>query len=461
MEIQNPDLDQEKYKKIQESLYQKNQNILKCLSFIDTHKILSLSFYKNITNIESYLQSQTYDILYNIHFLNNYSRISGKIDMILHSNILKTRFKIQENLDYPYYMMICISSDTINDYHIIKNAANLYYVQKRTGIHLEPTHFYVYNIKNSSIHKIFIQDYISSIKSSIRNLRRILNFSTLYEKETMGPLLYPNMKLNSNHWNKFKSEFATEIGELTMIWQITNKHKQIAYSHNIYSWKDTRFNASLVGLQDKKKHIVDSILNINRQSSQFIHIDSPFPFRHLFHNHSDLYVDFEYTNQYLYLIGIVYKEKYISLWASELSIDAEKQLLLEFQTFLISISNDSKIWYWFAEKNKYIQKCNQHNLSFSLSNWYDLHYTILNGTIVFKNAFDFKLKSIVNALYISKQIDYNYSELDCSNGEESIQMAFDYYQSNNINIKQKIQIYNKMDCCATRDIYFIIKNNLQ
>ena len=78
--------------------------------------------------------------------------------------------------------------------------------------------------------------------------------------------LYPNMCLDSGHWNGEKRKIAERIGEMTSVWHVGVKHRNHALAAGVTSWKDELCTASTMRLGGLRAPIIDKIMSINRQS---------------------------------------------------------------------------------------------------------------------------------------------------------------------------------------------------
>jgi len=347
------------------------------------------------------------------------------------------------------------------EYHTLKHTANLYYSSMLSS-QLESSFFFYLDPLKWKLKKIDVIPFISKVKSLIMTIRKYKNMALLYDNDLIGPLLYPNMKINSS---PMKSELANKVGELTMLWGVTLKSKQLAYKQQIYSWKDPQFKSEIIGFKNEKKKILDAILDINRSKSsdKWILIPSNYSYSNLFKQKfsNQVFLDFEYTSEYLYLIGIIYQNKYYAYWAANLSKENELNLLKQFNIFLKSLPMNINVWYWYAEKNKYEKKCKEYDLEIIDDNWIDFCQILKKGPIAFKYAFDYKLKSIIHSLYKNNKITYQYKDLECTNGLESIEIAHSYYLTRDNTLKQEIEKYNQMDCQGMKDLFNIIRSQLR
>jgi len=232
----------------------KNQRTQNVISNVIDNNILSMGYYRSIKNLDSFLHQEKYDILYKINYDNQSSKIEGNIDFLMNKKILFEKFKYSSNdLNYLYYMIVIKNSNTPSEYQLIKQSANLYYVSQLGKNYIENKFYFILDTETFELKKIEIEKFIPTFKKFFTNIRKFKNSIHLYNSmDTIGNLLYPNMKINSE-WNKEKQEFADQIGELTSLWSVTDKQRQLAFKQNVYSWKDDNFTSELIGFNGYKK----------------------------------------------------------------------------------------------------------------------------------------------------------------------------------------------------------------
>ena len=87
--------------------------------------------------------------------------------------------------------------------------------------------------------------------------------------EPTRPELWPNCTNDQNFpWGKAKSEIANELQELTTIWQIGLKQREIAHSNQIFKSDDKNLNPQTMGITtEKRSKVVKAIVDINRDSN--------------------------------------------------------------------------------------------------------------------------------------------------------------------------------------------------
>ena len=149
----------------------------------------------------------------------------------------------------------------------------------------------------------FDNEYINKTLNSIKWVQEVKIFgqnwnfdgNTITKKE-----LYPNMcNKYSSDWDFIKKKISEKYGELTNIWYVNVKNRNIAHENNIYNIYDRNCCASLLGFNDGiRKDIIDSIISVN-QSNEIIlpkKITDNKTLQILSETKFDYYFDFETIN---------------------------------------------------------------------------------------------------------------------------------------------------------------------
>lgn len=149
----------------------------------------------------------------------------------------------------------------------------------------------------------FDNEYINKTINSIKWVQEVKTFgqnwnfdgNTITKKE-----LYPNMcNKYSSDWDFIKKKISEKYGELTNIWYVNVKNRNIAHENNIYNIYDNNCCASLLGFNDGiRKDIIDSIISVN-QSNEIIlpkKITDNKTLKILSETKFDYYFDFETIN---------------------------------------------------------------------------------------------------------------------------------------------------------------------
>ncbi len=325
------------------------------------------------------------------------------------------------------------------------------------------------------------------------------------------PELYPNMASTyDSPWDSFKYEYASKIGEITLLWNCGVKNRKIAHSKGIYSYRDTKCNAKIIGISGvKQAPILDKIIKIN-QKSQFasnqekitVSIDAAAKNPWSLPSKLRITVDFEtincifdnfqnlpaaQNNTYLFMIGVGYKvtnndAQYKMFLVSELSKDAEFQIIYQFYKFLRKITDEyvgpnepiPELYHWghiersfFSGLCERLQKAIGTDINNDLSlmknelKWCDMADSLKNNHIVINGCFKFGLKEVAGRLSELGLIKSRWNNQSaCSNGNTAMIIAYRAYQQAKqlnkpitaIPIMREIMDYNKIDCLVIHEI---------
>lgn len=361
---------------------------------------------------------------------------------------------------------------------------------------------------------IYIDKTVQAI-SWLHRLRKDGEQWNLYPKPSVNEL-YPNMCQTSNYqWNKIKEKYAKDIGEITLIWNCSFKNRQIAHKNEIYDIWHHNCNSTNLGINSKKSQLIDKIININQESMFSNPIDriditydrkykNPWSEKSLlcisvdFETINNLFDDFEklpnaQCHSYLYMIGVAYKVKnrpieYKMFIISELSHDAEFQLIRQFCNFLRQITDEycgigSKIpilYHWghiersfFTNLSNKLMRIVDNDIRPEINNfltmleWYDLCEAFKVNKIVINGCFKYGLKEIAHRLYELNLIS-TYWSYSCPNANSAMLLAYQSYKNASLygySIYQctnmhKIMQYNKTDCLVIHDIINVLQNKI-
>ena len=319
----------------------------------DKHTVVSISnIYEtkeNKFNETKKLIAENNNIIYQGYLYDQDKNIGGSPDLLVKStyiNKLMNNIIILENEqkinDKDYYVVIDIKHSNINydTFNYIKNdnripayKSQLYVYTKilnqLQGININKAYIWAksYNKDNTDfLNNLGIIDYDTIDKNSIddtnKAIRWLKNLYSDYDNIVIENELelYPNMK--SNTFIKDKNEINKNINDITTIWNCSVKKRKIAHDNNIYSWKDEKLTAELLGFKNNKAMIINNILDINRQEEYKIKIINKIDDNIIHSNNLIIYLDFEgFTNNlqskikagvittseyYIYMIGIGY-----------------------------------------------------------------------------------------------------------------------------------------------------------
>jgi len=309
--------------------------------------------------------------------------------------------------------------------------------------------------------------------------------------------LYPNMCVDSGEWNVEKKEIADALGDITQLWYCGIKHRQIALSKGIKSWKDKRCNSKTIGLNGVRAPVVDKIIEINKQS-----IDKVRPKKIKTNLHewkkscNEIFVDFEtfcdvfatFENlpeqpktDKIFMIGVYFQSSpstwsYKNFVAKQATYEEEFRIMDEFVQFIRQQGNP-KLWYWHADQTiwsrsenrqmdiavgqKNEEKSDHIVDEWKLNDWHDLCQVFRDEPIVVKDCFRFGLKEIAGAMHKHGLIRAQITS-KCHSGIDASVKAWQAYQRPNpetSSIIQDISKYNMFDVSVLQEILLYLRKN--
>lgn len=275
--------------------------------------------------------------------------------------------------------------------------------------------------------------------------------------------LYPN--LGSKYYFSKKLELAEEIGDLSLLYKVKAKKKELAFSKGIYNIYDYRLCGEILNFKGKDAEIINKILYINKDTNQ----DKILP-KKIQNNYggwkeeeNEIFVDFEKfsdiiddfndisnhsTFDFIFLIGVGYRnngswkyKKFLSDFPNEKN---EKKIIYEFLNFLRELGNP-KLWYFYAEERFWNSVTRKYKLRQKL-NWVDVRKLFIQEPVVIKDCYDYKLKNIIKAMNKHELINFSYDSV-CQDGFLAMLNAYKYYQNKlqNEKLMNDIIRYNEND----------------
>jgi hypothetical protein len=394
-------------------------------------------------------------ILHSIPFDIDSLNIRGVIDFLIRRDYLHLLYPAYDGVKDKNYVAIDIKFSTIpfksDNVHILNSEKWVSYKKQ----------LYIYTQAIGEI-----QGYTPRYAYILGRRYRYKNITDLNCLSNLGRIDYFDIDREVIQNKKLE----IPVNNLSEIWNFNKKYIQRAISKGITDWRDPRLNSETIEIKSKTGSIIDKILDINRQEKLLM---SPDKIESDIYNwreiQNELYLDFEtfpdifsdltdipdtYRTDFIFLIGVYYKEKYYSFSSDTATLEAEKEVMNRFIQFYENIGKP-KIWYWHAEKYILNKVCKRHDIIFNpiLS---DLLLLFKNVPIVMKGCFKFGLKEIVKTMNHHKFINI-YPPEDINGLEASLTAWKEYEKKKNdneyvINI-DKILEYNKFD---VESIYLIL-----
>lgn len=325
--------------------------------------------------------------------------------------------------------------------------------------------------------------------------------------------LFPNMNVDSynNEYNCLKKIIAEKIGELTLLWNVSHKHRNNALLHNITSYKDINCTAQMLGINSKTGKLIDKIIYHNNALSDNYPVIFNNQLTNILNNKTqiDYYIDFETISDALYnnsndnitfMICILFEynmvddelsKKYnykrfnvdktcsIIFKMDKYVIKDEIKLFLDMINFintrkeLLKINGKNNIYFWSNAEivffNNAFKKYDNYNelkkIFIDNSNWIDIYKIFIDKQITIKGCLNYKLKTISTVLMNSNLIPKLDFDDEINNGLNAMLYAIKYYKyidscngNNNDDNTTKhdgldiIEKYNELDCLLIYNI---------
>lgn len=313
--------------------------------------------------------------------------------------------------------------------------------------------------------------------------------------------LYPNMSNTyDSPWHNYKNKISRELNEITLLWQCGVVNREIAHSNNIYSWKDKKCNAKLLGISGKKNApILDKILEINRGNdlitTKIKNNDGDWQNK----NKLEFFVDFETINDVcsdfnvdtnkvisngvnmIFMIGVGYelnkKWNFTTFLAKDNTIEEEKIMLDNFYKFITKTKNEilgenkpfPNMYHWGHIERTLFETAKRRHCNNTWNNlkWFDMLNVFKKEPIVIKDCLNFGLKDVAKAMYKHGFIKTTWKNSIFSSGTNAMIYAYNEYKKyKNLNenikyshIMQNIAEYNHIDCKVIYEIINYLRKN--
>lgn len=301
---------------------------------------------------------------------------------------------------------------------------------------------------------------ISTFHNGINWLRRVKKYGPVWDLNDVRPFSL-NMKCIDPVHQKDKKELADMSGEITEIWQCGVEQRKRAHDIGIYSWRDTRLTAEVMGIPLAYRQNVDSILEINRGNSGMYH---PLRLSNKIPDGPDMFVDFETLHdtfdiqqtldnpESIFLIGVYYQGKYTQFRVNTLSPGDERDIIFSFYQFWVDCGKP-QCWFWYAETAMWKRALQRHSIVLPEPvKWVDLYDVVRRESFVVKGCKSFKLKHYISSLSELSLIPVSVPPETCGNGLEAMVIAWKYYKEQRTSTIEEqmneVISYNQFDCMA-------------
>jgi len=364
-------------------------------------------------------------------------------------------------------------------------------------------------INNTCFDKFGIIDYtgldikfVSQTETALKWLRDVRSDEASTWNITKYPLsrweLYPNMCNTHDHpWHDVKQKLASENNELTNLWMVGPKHRDLALQAGISKWSDPRCNTDSLGIKGEKiTNILRNILHVNRSTTlkiipdiilnniggwqQFSSIEFFVDFETCNGAVSDIkHLPLAITDTIIFMIGVGYINPSTQKWivkdftVNRLTSNDEATICENFSKYILQVSDSfgvkhPKCFHWsHAEDSMWNDALLRHSpissrWNSSLWHWVDLLPVFKDEPIVIHGCMSFGLKDVASAM---KNHGFIHSVWDksssCVDGQGAMIAAYQANKSailNNLSMKSipiinDVIKYNRVD---VRVLYEIV-----
>lgn len=306
--------------------------------------------------------------------------------------------------------------------------------------------------------------------------------------------LYPNMSNHKDHpWHEVKVALAEKNKEVTMLWNIGTKHRDIALQNGLCSWDQCEAKDLGIKKKSKLEPVVSSILHINQKGKDLM---LPKYIKHDLYQwktekDSDFFVDFEAvegsflgstsmpfanTEKCITTIGvgrfILDPKENKKVWdyvcftiEKGITPESEYDMMYNFYTYMKKQKGKDNLrcFHWSkAEPSMWSAALKRHEKrtrrwKYTLE-WIDMLDIFKKEPIVLKGCFTYKLKEIAQKMY-----DYGFIETiwdkknhTCTNGIDAIIQTIKASKTSSDTNTQKlwneIKLYNEIDVKVIAEI---------
>jgi len=322
------------------------------------------------------------------------------------------------------------------------------------------------------------EENIEKTNEAIQWIQEIRTNKQLQVDPPNDPRLYPNMKNTSDgEFHGVKKQLAEKNKEITMLYSVGKRSRDLALESGISRWDDPRINSDVLGFNPSSKlsGMINGIIEINRpDNEEFISFSRLSNFGNWKNSKVACYVDIETIGKTVYSLniprsnfifmiglGVVIdgKWEHYVYTTKSLDLQEEQRILQEFNLKMIEIAelyefNKIPVFHWSNYENTNLKPYVNIPEQFE---FYDMCKWFKDDEICIKGAFDFKLKSINRALYSLGLTSTIWND-SVSNGMDAMNQAYNYYMfGESDKVIQDIEHYNEIDCKSMAEIHRIFR----
>jgi hypothetical protein len=274
-------------------------------------------------------------------------------------------------------------------------------------------------------------DYVSRIRDAIEWVRNVRANGSKWQvlPKPSIPELYPNMNnKRSGPWHKVKEHIADTLADITQICHCGPKHRRTGFDNGVYSWKDKRCSAKILGIGGNViPKIIDNIIQFNRDTADTFTGSIDETTSWLVQSTTDYFIDMEFitnvfddlssmpyknTSTIVFLFGILSADgEYTPIYCKQLGVASEKQLVLDVLEYFAD-KGMVRLFHWnHTEKTMFSALCQKYGLQVPRSwQFIDLLQVVKSNSILVRGVYNFGLKQYVKGLT-------NYHLINLPNGK--------------------------------------------
>ncbi len=285
-------------------------------------------------------------------------------------------------------------------------------------------------------------------------------------------------------WGAVKKQVLEQTKDLTCIWNIGTRVRDLAFDKNIKSYDQVECTVENLGLKPSKTtEIIRQILQVNKknENSKILPKKIKTKKNKWYKTWSnEFYIDFETFcdtpdevdfkhsksgGVYLFMIGVGFEKNnkwvYKCFKCRDKTLLEERRILKKFKKYIdknsIKSKKPTRLVHWSpAEQTTLDRVLDRHQkllkMWWSDISWLDLCDLFKSEPITIKGATNFKLKTIASMMYQHGMIKTKYNDDGIKDGRLAAFMAQEYYKNKGGEIMSDIISYNEIDCKVLWDI---------
>jgi len=324
------------------------------------------------------------------------------------------------------------------------------------------------------------QENIEKTNQAVKWLKEIKTNNNFCVDPPNDPRLYPNMKNTfDSEFHSVKKDLAQRNKEITMLYSVGKRSRDLALSQGISRYDDPRINSQVLGINKKSKtaSLIDGIIDVNRpENEEIITWSSLSNYGKWKTSPVKCYVDIETIGKtvyeldipktnFIFMIGLGIQKglewEFKVFTTKTLNLNEEQRIIQEFENTMNQIQEkypklvQIPVFHWSNYENANLKP--YVNISGKFE-FFDMCKWFVDDEICVKGALDFKLKSITRALHTSGLTTITWDD-NVSGGLDAMSQAYNYYvDGGSEKIIKDIEHYNQIDCKSMSEIHIILEN---